>query len=60
MTAHDKDRLLVLEIARRLGVTIPEADANTLRRAACTLHRWAELECGACDDYVSWAMGVEG
>lgn len=28
------------------GVNLPVADCRTLRRAALTLHRWAELECG--------------
>jgi len=31
-------------------------DANTLRRAQITLHRWAELECGYGNDYRSWAI----
>lgn len=31
-------------LASRLGIST--ADANVLRRAQLTLHRWAELECG--------------
>lgn len=31
-------------------------DARTLRRAAMTLHRWAELECGDSDDYANWCI----
>jgi hypothetical protein len=31
-------------------------DANTLRRAQMTLHRWAELECGDGDNYKSWSI----
>ncbi len=30
--------------------------AQTLRRAEKTLHRWAELECGDGNDYASWAI----
>lgn len=37
-----------------LGFTMEEADK--LRRIERTLHRWAELECGDCNDYASWAI----
>lgn len=56
MCAHAKDLELQLRIARRTGRSIPLADARTLRRAALTLHRWAELECGDGDDRASWAI----
>lgn len=32
------------------------ADAEILRRAQLTLHRWHELECGDGDNYKSWAI----
>lgn len=41
-------------LAQPLGIST--ADANTLRRAQLTLHRWAELECGDGNDYASWAI----
>lgn len=31
-------------------------DAEIMRRAAMTLHRWNELECGDSNDYASWAI----
>jgi hypothetical protein len=40
----------------RRGIEITFADAQTLRRAQLTLHRWAELECGDGNDYASWAI----
>lgn len=43
--AHDKDRDLSQRIARA-GVICSTSEARTLRRAALTLHRWHELECG--------------
>ncbi len=41
-------------LAERLQ--IGTQDANMLRRAQLTLHRWAELECGDGNDYASWAI----
>lgn len=35
---------------------ISRADTDALRRAAITLHRWHENECGASNDYASWAI----
>lgn len=46
---------LMAMIGKR-GTPISYADAYTLRRAAMTLHRWAELECGDGDDHKSWAI----
>ena len=44
-------------IARRTGVTLDSVDdALTLRRAALTLHRWYEGECGGGNAYASWAI----
>ena len=56
MTANDKDRLLALTLEKRLGRLITPSEANTLRRASLTLHRWAELECGDSNDYASWGI----
>ena len=56
MTARDQDRLLALTLEKRLGQLITPNEANTLRRASLTLHRWAELECGDGNDYASWAI----
>lgn len=41
-------------LASRLGISV--ADANILRRAQLTLHRWAELECGDGNAYASWCI----
>ena len=45
MNAKQKDRDLSQRIARA-GVICSTSEARTLRRAALTLHRWHELECG--------------
>jgi hypothetical protein len=37
-----------------IGVTYEQAE--TLRRASMTLHRWAELECGDSNDYAGWSV----
>ena len=57
-TAREKD----LELLNRL-LRITDNDARittdvarTLRRAALTLHRWGELECGDGNDYASWSI----
>lgn len=47
MTARHETQIL----ATRLGLS--EKDANTLRLAQLTLHRWAELECGDSNSYAS-------
>ncbi len=39
---------------QNLGFTYDESAA--LRRIEMTLHRWAELECGAGDDWKSWCI----
>src|SRR5574338_77404 len=44
----------MIDRLRNLGLSLPEA--IKLRRAAMTLHRWAELECGDGNDYASWAI----
>ena len=45
MNAQQKDRELSQRIARA-GAICSTSEARTLRRAAMTLHRWHELECG--------------
>ena len=47
------------ELMHRLhnaGIDADFDQANTLRRAAKTLHRWDEAECGNSDDYKSLAI----
>lgn len=54
-TAHLQNLELKSRIERAApGVTL--AQAETLRRAQMTLHRWAELKCGDSNDYKSWAI----
>lgn len=45
MTAYAKDCEIQGKLYRRYDVFIQREDANTLRRAEMTLHRWAEEEC---------------
>ncbi len=55
-----KSELQTNEIRRRInahtGVALTFEDANDLRRAERTLHRWAEGECGDSNDRASWAI----
>jgi aryl carrier-like protein len=53
MTARNDTMLLIHRFHSR-GINIGFDDANTLRRAEKTLHRWAELECGDGNNYASW------
>lgn len=55
MTAAQDTRDIQTDLERR-GVSVTFDDAQTLRRAAWTLHRWAELECGDGNDHASWAI----
>jgi len=55
MTARADTYNLIRELGRA-GISISFTDANYLRRAQITLHRWAELECGDSDNYKSWAI----
>ena len=50
---HDS-RAALAAILVRNGFS--EAEAETLRRAERTLHRWAELECGDGNSSASWAI----
>lgn len=56
MTARSETYELMRHLSARGLDAITFEDANTLRRAALTLHRWDELECGDSDDYKSWAI----
>lgn len=55
MTARQATYELMHRFSNR-GLNLSFDDANTLRRAQLTLHRWAELECGNGNDYGSWAI----
>lgn len=55
MTAAQLDQS-VLSRLQRIAPLATDHHANILRRAAITLSRWAEQECGDGDDYKSWAI----
>ena len=55
MTAQQATELLMLR-AQRVGISLTWNQANTLRRASKTLHRWAELECGDSNAHASFAI----
>jgi hypothetical protein len=55
MSAANETRALMQRLGSR-DIFLSFADANALRRAQLTLHRWAELECGDGNDYASWAI----
>lgn len=57
-TATERDSMLAQKLKRH-GVVVTEDDARILRRAELTLHRWAEQECGDCNDLASWAIERE-
>lgn len=54
-TARLKTESLMLHLARA-GINATFAQAETLRRAERTLHRWYELECGDGNNFASWAI----
>lgn len=56
MPAIQDARQLRDHINQNYSIEATTAQANTLRRAEKTLHRWAELECGDGNDYASWAI----
>src|SRR5690349_23937330 len=56
MNARDETYKLMHDVATRCNVSLSFDDANTLRRAQMTLHRWSEQECGDGDNYKSWAI----
>lgn len=55
MSARQATYELMHSLSTR-GINLSFDEANTLRRAQMTLHRWAELECGDGNDYASWAI----
>lgn len=46
----------VLHRMNARGIVVTLEQANELRRAERTLHRWSEQECGDSNDYCSWAI----
>jgi hypothetical protein len=55
MSAQLKTESLMSRLASR-GINATFDQAETLRRAAATLARWHELECGDGNAYASWAV----
>lgn len=55
MSARNDTYALMRTLALR-GLNPSFDDANTLRRAQLTLHRWGELECGVGNDWASWTI----
>jgi hypothetical protein len=55
MNATQKTYELMERLSKR-GINLSFWDANVLRRAQMTLHRWNELECGDGNDYASWSI----
>lgn len=55
MTARSETYELMHKLSTR-GINLDFDDANALRKAQMTLHRWAELECGDGNDYASWSI----
>lgn len=54
MTARSETRALgnAIYVRTEGEVDLSFDDANTLRKAQKTLHRWAELECGTTDGHI--------
>lgn len=55
MSARNDTQALMHRLAVR-GVALSFDDANTLRRAQITLHRWGEMECGDSNAWGSWMI----
>ena len=54
---HDTKALRLARLMQSLAsLGFTAYEANTLRRAQLTLHRWDEQECGDGDDWASWAI----
>ena len=56
MSARSETHELMHHVFTRCNISLDFDDANTLRRAQLTLHRWAELECGDGNDFSSWSI----
>jgi hypothetical protein len=54
-TATERTEIIRDRLARN-GIDATHEQANALRRAEITLHRWAEQECGDGNDYCSWSI----
>ena len=55
MTARSETYELMAQLGAH-GLSMSFEDANTLRRAAITLHGWDEAECGNSDQWKSWSI----
>ena len=55
MTARAETRALMQHLGAR-GISLDFDEANTLRRAQITLHRWGEQECGDSSNYGAWCI----
>ena len=55
MSARNETLALMQRFGSR-DIFLSFDDANALRRAQLTLHRWAELECGDGNNYASWSI----
>ena len=55
MSARNDTYTLMQHFGAR-GISLSFDEANTLRRAQITLHRWAEQECGDANEYASWGI----
>lgn len=55
MSARTETLALMATLARA-GLNLSFEDANELRRAQITLHRWSEGECGDSGSFSSWAI----
>jgi hypothetical protein len=58
MAARDKNSALMVAASGH-GIILNRDDANTLRRAELTLHRWAEEDCNGTIQR-PWADTVDG
>ena len=59
MSARTETQALI-DRTRTRGINLSFDDANALRRAQITLHRWAELECGEGNNCASWSIERDG
>jgi len=50
------DTLALMHTMNQRGIAASFDDANTLRRAQITLHRWHEQECGDSNEHASYSI----
>lgn len=55
MTTREKTQAIQRNLTAR-GITLDYGNAQILRRAERTLHRWNEGECGNGNNYMSWSI----